>query len=143
MGTIMNNTISLTPLKNISTAGGDVLHGFKNTDTNFTCFGEAYFSCVMHESVKAWKKHSLMTMNLIVPVGKVRFVFKSDSDDDFYVEEIGIDNYARLTVPPGVWFGFQGLCPEGSLILNIADILHSEGEVERCEIGSLNFDWSK
>ena len=38
-------------------------------------FGEIYFSNINSLCIKAWKKHKIMTLNLIVPIGKVRFVF--------------------------------------------------------------------
>ena len=59
-------------------------------------------------AVKAWKQHRRMTLNLVVPVGNVRFVFLADEGKAQREETIGVSNYVRLTVPPGVWFGFQG-----------------------------------
>jgi len=41
-----------------------------------------------------------------------------------------------------VWFGFKGLSSEINLVLNIADMIHSDNEVERKEKNYLNFDWS-
>ena len=35
------------------------------------------------------------------------------------------DGYARLTVPPMIWVGFQGLSRQASLVLNIANMEHS------------------
>jgi dTDP-4-dehydrorhamnose 3,5-epimerase len=81
-----------------------------------------------------------MTMNIIVPVGKVRLVFFNETEG-FRIEEIGTDNYVRLTVPPGSWFGFQGLGVQNNLLLNIASILHDPAEVERREIHTINFKW--
>ena len=40
------NTIQETPLNNITTDGGNVMHALKATDKNFNGFGEAYFSTV-------------------------------------------------------------------------------------------------
>lgn len=59
-------------------------------------------------------------MNDIVPVGTVRFVFCVDGVQDFRIEDIGDDRYARITVPPGIWFGFQGKADPKSLVLNWA-----------------------
>ena len=115
------NEISTTPLKRIPVIGGDVLHAMKKTDHGFSGFGESYFSQIESGVVKAWKKHSKMTLNLIVPIGRVRFVFK-DNDGLFREEIIGDDNYVRLTIPPGIWFGFKGDFENTSLILNIANI---------------------
>ncbi len=135
------NDVVVTPLARIATAGGDVLHAMKQSDAVYTGFGEAYFSWVNAGAVKAWKRHMRMTMNLIVPVGSVRFVFRLDRTDDFRVEAIGVDRYARITVPPGIWFGFQGLAAPQSLVLNIASIPHDPNEVERLALSEIKYEW--
>ena len=86
-----------------------------------------------------------MTMNLVVPVGRVRFVFRRLDEvgaDEFRVEEIGVDRYSRITVPPGIWFGFQGLSMQQSLVLNIASIPHDPNEVERLNMRDVNYMWN-
>lgn len=141
MGSVNFNQITLTPLKQISTPGGDVLHALKKNDFCFNGFGEAYFSWVLPNSIKAWKKHTLMTMNLIVPVGLVKFVFY-DENKQFHEECIGEDSYSRLTVPPGFWFGFQGISNKPSLILNIANILHNPTEADRLNVSEIHYPWN-
>ncbi|EJL6645127.1 dTDP-4-dehydrorhamnose 3,5-epimerase, partial [Vibrio cholerae] len=61
--------VVVTPLKQILLDKGAVFHGIKSTDDTFYGFGEAYFSQANHSSIKGWKKHTKMNMNLIVPVG--------------------------------------------------------------------------
>ena len=137
--------ILVTPLQRIETTGGDVLHGMKQSDPGYAGFGEAYFSWVSIDAVKAWKRHTQMTMNVVVPVGKVRFVFRcvnSEDVEEFRVEEIGEDRYVRLTVPPGIWFGFQGLGAPQSLVMNIASIPHDPNEVERMLLSDINYKWN-
>jgi dTDP-4-dehydrorhamnose 3,5-epimerase len=139
------NDIVITPLRRIEIAGGDVLHGMTQTDPGYAGFGEAYFSWVSAGAIKAWKRHTQMMMNVLVPVGQVRFVFRSinaDGADELRVEEIGVNRYARITVPPGIWFGFQGLAAPQSLVLNIASIAHDPNEVERLALTDINFDWN-
>ncbi len=134
--------VVLTPLARIEAVGGDVLHAMKQSDAGYAGFGEAYFSWVSGGAVKAWKRHMRMTMNLIVPLGRVRFVFRADGGDEFRVEEIGVDRYARITVPPGIWFGFQGLAEPQSLVLNIASIPHDPKEVERRAVTEIPYGWN-
>lgn len=137
--------ILVTPLRRVETIGGDVLHGMKQSDAGYAGFGEVYFSWVSMDIVKAWKCHTQMTMNVAVPVGKVRFVFRcvnSDDIEEFRVEEIGEDRYVRLTVPPGIWFGFQGLGTPQSLVMNIASIPHDPNEVERMLLSDINYKWN-
>jgi len=134
------NSILVTPLARITTPGGDVMHAMKKSDVEFVGFGEAYFSWINAGSVKAWKRHNRMLMNIIVPVGNVRFVFYTDENSGFRIEEIGEDNYARLTVPPGIWFGFQSLEPK-SLVMNISSILHDPEEVDRLSVTKIKYNW--
>ncbi len=141
----MLDTILVTKLDKIEVEGGNVLHGMKRDDLGYSGFGEAYFSWISLNAKKAWKQHLKMTLNLIVPIGKVKFVFcyyETNNKEIFRVEEIGEDNYVRLTVPPGIWFGFQGLHNDSSLVMNIASIAHDPSEVIRKEISDINYKWS-
>lgn len=141
MGNVSLDDILIVPLARIPTPGGDVLHAMKQSDRGYLGFGEAYFSWVAGGSIKAWKRHTKMTMNVIVPLGAVRFVFRLEGGDEFRIEEIGDAHYARITVPPGVWFGFQGLVSPRSLVLNLADIPHDPNEVERMKFSDVNYEW--
>jgi dTDP-4-dehydrorhamnose 3,5-epimerase len=144
MGAITLNDIVITPLTKIPTSGGDVFHALKKSDPGYEGFGEAYFSWVNQDAIKAWKRHKTMTMNLVVPYGMVRFVFcvnESKIMEENRVVEIGTDNYARITVPQGVWFGFQGLSSPNSLILNISNIIHDQNEVERKLLEEIPYNW--
>jgi len=145
MGAINLNSILETHLETIKTKGGDVLHGLKKTDLGYEGFGEAYFSRIESGLIKAWKKHNSMTMNILVPLGEVRFVFyfiNPDGTENFLVKDIGVSNYVRLTVPPGIWFGFKGISQSLSLVLNIASIPHEPNEVDRKNIDDIKFNWS-
>ena len=133
--------IRVTPLQQISTLGGDVWHALKSSEESFKGFGEVYFSWVEAESIKAWKQHLRMTMNLVVPIGTVRFVFCDLLRHSFREEEIGASNYARITVPPKIWFGFQGLSAKPSLVLNVANLPHDPAEVERKMKQEIHFKW--
>ena len=132
-----------SPEQIIGTEKGDVLRVMKSEDIGFNGFGEAYFSFILPGAVKAWKRHTQMTMNIVVPIGMVRFVFVSSSDGlKFREENIGVDNYCRLTVPPGIWFGFQGMSKHPSLVLNVANLPHNPKEAESKLHDSMPFDWS-
>ena len=131
----------MTPLKRIPTPGGDVLHALKSTEGAFYGFGEAYFSFVEPGVIKAWKQHLRMTMNLVVPVGSVRFVFHDSFTLSFREEIIGESNYQRLTVPPNIWFGFQGVASTPSLLLNLASVPHDPAEVKRKTLAEVQSIW--
>jgi len=136
--------IIITRLSTFDVDGGRVMHGIKKNDVGYVDLGEVYFSYINHKSVKAWKKHNLMTLNLVVPLGEVRFVFCDPLNEGHYrVEDVGEGNYVRLTVPPGIWFGFQGIALQPSLVTNIADLQHDAAEVERQSVSSFDYQWEK
>ena len=137
------DNIICTRLKNIPTKGGNVMHFMKSSDIHYKKFGEVYFSWINTHSIKAWKMHKKMTLNLVVPLGKVRFIFLNNCKNETYREEILSDkNYFRLTVPPGIWFGFQGLSTTPSLLANFADIEHDPNEAQRAERKAFSFNWN-
>ena len=136
------NEIIVTPLKEIQTPGGNVLHAIKSKEPTFEGFGEVYFSWIEINFVKAWKRHNRMVMNLVVPVGHVKFVFFNESTQSFQEEIIGESRYCRLSVPPGIWFGFQGIDSPKSLVVNISNIPHEPTESDRLELSSINYNWS-
>ena len=141
----MINDVLLTPLDIIETPGGNVMHAMKEIDAGFYGFGEAYFSEVSFNSIKAWKRHKEMTLNLVVPIGKIKFVLfdnREGSNNQFQEIIISRDNYCRLTVPPMVWVGFKGLSETGSMLLNIANIGHDPLEVDRKNIKEIEFNWN-
>lgn len=143
------NGVNITPLSIIDTKGGDVLHAMKMSDHGYSGFGEAYFSTIEPQAIKGWKRHKQMVLNLVVPVGTVRFILFDDRDNQdnvnrFQEVTLSIENgYSRLTIPPMIWVGFQGLGLQTSLVLNIANIEHSPEEVERKELAEIKFNWSK
>ena len=142
MKSISLSDILVTPLKRIPTDGGDIMHALKYSDSGFGGFGEVYFSWVEEGAIKAWKRHQRMILNLVVPIGEVQFVFHLPGQKkDYRVENIGYERYFRLTVPPSIWFGFQGIAHRCSLLMNVADMEHDPDEVERKELSEIKFDW--
>ena len=138
--------VLITPLKIIPVAGGDVFHAMKRSDAGFAGFSEAYFSTIEHEAIKPWKRHREMTLNIVVPAGEIRFVIFDDrlGSESFGVKQevrLSKDNYCRLTVPPMLWMAFQGIHPNASILLNVADIEHDPSEVDRVELDSISYDW--
>ena len=139
--------VTTTPLSIIDTKGGAVLHAIKRSDYGFSGFGEAYFSTIEHNAIKGWKRHKEMVLNLIVPIGSVRFILYDDRKNQINkFQEVVLSlkgGYNRLTVPPMIWVGFQGLDIHPSIVLNIASIEHSSEEIDQKELDEIKFNWSK
>ena len=130
----------------IDTPGGDVMHAMKVSSEGYVGFGEAYFSKINYGNIKGWKRHNRMTLNLIVPVGKIKFVLYDDRqacEPTFQEFILSTDNYVKLTIPPKIWVGFQGLCKSGSMLLNIADLEHSKIEVDVLALDDINYNWDQ
>ncbi len=126
--------VILTPVKRIHHPKGDVYHALKATEESFDTFGEAYFTTVHFNDTKGWKKHTKMTMNLVVPVGKVCFYLHEEKSGETFSVELGEDNYQRLTVKPGVWMAFRGAGEGLNLVLNLASIPHDSNEAVNVDL---------
>tara|TARA_B100001093_G_scaffold519133_2_gene606652 strand:+ start:4073 stop:4495 length:423 start_codon:yes stop_codon:yes gene_type:complete len=122
---------------------GNIFHVIKKESNGYSDFGEAYISAIKYQSVKAWKMHNEMTLNLFVIIGKVKFVICDDKDKENIFDTFILsskENF-RLTIPPKLWVGFRGETEGESLILNIADIPHSDDELMRKNKKDINFNW--
>ena len=133
-------------LKIIDVPGGNVLHAMRQSESGYAGFGEAYFSMVDFGAVKAWKRHREMTMNLLVPLGAVRFVFYDDRKGSptfgsFEDITISSENYFRITVPPMIWFGFSGETNQKNLALNIVNLEHRPDELDRLTLDDIPYNW--
>ncbi len=141
MTNISLKDIKLINLSRIHNKNGDVMHFMKSGDNDFIKFGEVYFSWINYKSIKAWKKHNYMTLNLVVPLGNVKFVFHIPEQKEFRIEEVGLSNYKRIVVPPGIWFGFEGLDKDKNLVSNFADIEHDPSECSNVGKDFFSYSW--
>lgn len=136
----MINDILITPLSIIKVPAGDVMHAMKKKDNGFNGFGEVYFSNIIKGEIKGWKQHTKMTLNLVVPIGEIRFVLFDDVSNVFQQVNLSRENYCRLTVPPMIWVAFEGVS-SNAMLANIANIHHNPNEVNKKEIEEIQFNW--
>ena len=132
--------VILTPLKQIYNSKGDIFHAMKKSDVGFSGFGEAYFSTIHKDDIKGWKKHTKMTLNLVVPVGEIEFVIYDPDTNEFFSVQLSQHNYQRLTVEPGLWMAFRGV-RENNILLNLASIEHDPAEAKSIEIHEILYEW--
>ena len=132
--------VILTPLKQITHPKGDIFQAMKASDDGFSGFGEAYFSTVNQGEVKGWKKHTEMTLNLVVVIGEIEFVVYDDNS--FYSVKLSKNNYQRLTVESGLWLAFRGISVE-NMLLNLASIEHNTNESKNVDMCGFNYDWNE
>ncbi len=146
MDTIAKTTsiegLIIIPRQTFGDDRGSVFHLLRNDSEYFEKFGEVYISTVRPGVVKAWKKHLKMTQSLVVPFGQVRFACfdnrpNSKTFRQIVTIEMGQDPYGMLRIPPGIWYGFQGVSRDyESVIVNCADMVHDPSEVVRLDLTS-------
>lgn len=139
------------PLRIIPDERGPLMHMIRRDWPEVTDFSEVYFSCISHGAVKAWRRHTRMTMQLCVPHGAVEIILYDTRPDSptfgaFHREFLSPkneDTYALLIVPPGIWNGFRGLSDDTSIIVNCASIPHDPDEAEKCRLDdpSIPYTW--
>jgi dTDP-4-dehydrorhamnose 3,5-epimerase len=135
------NKIIVKSLKIVKLSKGNVMHILKKDELKNWTFGEAYISKIKFGKIKAWKCHSKMTLNLVVPQGKVKFVFYSPNENRFKVITIGEKNYSRITVPPKIWFGFKGLGRSESIIIDMTNLRWNSKEQMNLKMNKIKFNW--
>ena len=135
--------VTLTPLKRFVGPLGNVMHGLRSDDASFKGFGEAYFSTVNYQSIKPWRLHHKVTLNLMVPEGEVRFVLCDNRGEEAIYWEVTLspDHYHRLTIAPGVWLAFQGVSSGTNLIMDLIDLPHDPEESVKKELEEIPYSW--
>ena len=142
----MFSGVFITPIKRIFHEKGDIYHAMKSSEDSFSSFGEAYFSTINFSDVKGWKKHHKMVMNIVVPVGSIKFVLfddrvSSSTKGKYFEITLCDNNYNRLTVPPGIWMAFQGQSSGLNLLLNIASLEHDPNEATSMPLNEFSYNW--
>lgn len=143
--------IRIVKLDEIFDSKGSVLHMIKSSSPEFKNFGECYISEINYNCIKGWKLHSKQTQNISVPLGKIKMVlYDSREDSSSFNELIELnlgrpDDYYRVTIPPGVIYGFKGLSNPNALIVNCTDIEHDSNESDTLSIydNKVPFLWDK
>ncbi len=142
--------VKVIPLQRFPDERGTVYHMLKATDPHFLQFGEIYFSSVYPDVVKAWKRHSRVTVNYACVFGRIKLVLyderRTSSTKGGLMEIfLGPDSYALVVIPPGVWHGFQGMSDPVSIVANCATEPHDPAEFDRLdpEENHIPYSWSR
>ena len=141
--------VFIQPLKQIEDARGSVLHMIRSDSVLFNKFGEIYFSEINPKTIKAWKLHEKVTQNITAPMGKIRLVIYDDrpgssthgNTAEYQIGRNG--NYYLIHIPPMLWYGFQSLDNQKSLIANCTDLPHDPSESRLLPLDSekIPFQW--
>lgn len=133
-------------LKKIGDERGSIMHMMRSSDPDFEGFGEVYFSWVNPGVVKGWHKHSVVSVNLAVPVGAVKIVVFDDRDGSETKGQtqefvIGGENYSLLSISPGLWYGFACVGDAAAMIANCATHPHDPDESAGRDLADVDYDW--
>ena len=141
--------VGIQPLKEITDRLGSVLHMLRSDSPFFEKFGEIYFSEINPKTTKAWKLHEKVTQNITVPMGKIRLVIYDDRPEsnthgktaEYQIGRNG--SYYLIQIPPMLWYGFQSLDNQKSLIANCTDLPHDPSESRLLPLDSekIPFQW--
>tara|TARA_B100001059_G_scaffold235561_1_gene281624 strand:+ start:262 stop:735 length:474 start_codon:yes stop_codon:yes gene_type:complete len=138
MSLIENNDlidgVKIISLNQIIDERGKVMHMLKRTDKHFIDFGEIYFSTCWPGTVKAWHKHTKMTVNNCIVSGRAKLVIydpREDSNTHGKIMEIflGEDNYKLVQIPPGLINGYKSYGDKLTILANCANIPHDPQEM--------------
>ena len=135
-------------INEIINPNGSVLKMLNNNSKGFIKFGECYFSEVFSGSVKGWKIHSKQTQNLTVPVGQLKMVLidlRKTSDTHMKIFEILIGrphDFYRLSIPPGIAYGFECISKITALIVNCTDTKYDALENQTIPLNDVSIPYS-
>lgn len=133
--------------KQITVPKGNIFHAIKSNSEGFCGFGEAYFSQIEPGAIKGWKRHNRYTLNIVVPVGAIRFVIYDDREGSStygQFEDVVLsakDNYKRMTIAPGLWMAFQGVGEGIAMLMDVIPEIHDDSESEKKELSEINFSF--
>ena len=130
----LKKNIYFKKLKKFNNPKGNVLMCYKEKILDKKIkIKEIYFTEIKYNKVKGWIKHNKISCNLIVPIGKVKFLFLSKKNKKKEII-IGEKNYQKIYIPPNTWFAFKGLSKPKSLVVNYSDKINNNKDVVRKEL---------
>ena len=150
----MIDGVQIYPLKVIPDSRGRILHYMKKDHPAFVDFDiqEVYFSVIYPDAIKAWHRHTKMTLNYVVPMGNIKLVLydqRADSPTAYETQEIYLgenSSHQLVRIPPMIWNGFMAVGGQTALVANITNLIHDPKEIERLNPekrgnDSIPYDW--
>ena len=141
--------MSIRQLRQIPDERGKIMHMLRCDDPWFEKFGEIYFSVAYPNVIKGWHLHQRITLNYAVISGMIKLVLYDErqaSPGKGEVMEIftGEDDYALITIPPGVWNGYMTIGVKPAIVANCATEPHDPEEMIRRSPfdPSIPYDWA-
>ena len=127
----MNEKVRTHPLELKCSENGSIVKIISKESDGFKGFSEVYFSIVGKGVHRPFKRHLEMTLNLVVIEGCIEFSYGFDLSSTSTLL-VDAETKIRLEVPPKMWLSFKGVAEQNKL-MNVANLLHDENEIERYE----------
>lgn len=125
--------------KIIKNKKSSVIHMYNNKDKILRKVSEVYFSNILPNDIRAWKKTN-SEQYLCVPKGQVLFVVKNKKN--FETIKLGYPiNYKILYIEPNVWYGFMCISKSKALICNITSLDNSDAKKFKKNKNYFKFRW--
>lgn len=140
----MIDGVRVVPLDVIPDERGCVRHFIRSDDFDFERFGETYITEVYRGVTKAWHGYPAKRIHYCVVRGMVKLALYdsrslSPTFQQFSTVFVGEQNYARVTIPPGVFNGFKGLTD--AIVVVTASEPFSEEGIIRFPKEYFDYDW--
>lgn len=144
----MIDGVRIIPQKQIFDQRGAVYHVFRN-DQHDVNVEEVYISRVNAGVTKGWKQHLQTWQRFVVPYGKMEIVLYDERDGSpskGMFQRVVLDpkdNFARLELPPKIWYAFRCLSDDYSLMVNISEMIHVDGESNNIPLENdlIHYQW--
>jgi len=125
----MIDGVHIKKLKFIRDERGRLMEILRRDDNVFKKFGQAYVTTAKPNAVKAWHYHKKQSDNFFCIFGKMRvglYDSRKDSRTFGKTQDIVMDfeKPALLTIPPGVWHGFECAGKSEAAIMNLCTHLY-------------------
>jgi dTDP-4-dehydrorhamnose 3,5-epimerase len=140
--------VQVVPLPRIPDERGTIYHMLRSDDPHFLQFGEIYFTSIYPNIVKGWHKHRDMTLNYACIFGRVKLALYDDRSDSGTAGTsmevfLGPDNYALVTIAPGIWTGFKGMSQPFAIVANCGTHPHDPSRTTRVDPfdNDIPYDW--
>jgi dTDP-4-dehydrorhamnose 3,5-epimerase len=103
---------------------GRLFEILRNDDAIFKRFGQVYVTTAYPGIVKAWHFHKIQTDYFCCIHGLARLVLydprdKSPTKGNLVEFSLGPENLELVTIPPGIYHGFQCISETEAIMLNI------------------------
>ena len=140
MEPVLIEGVEVLDAKILSDERGRLFKFIDKQSLGFEGFGEVYLSETLPGVVKAWKYHENTHQNFLVPVGQIKLVLFDDRENSATQGQtmeikVGLDSSHRVVIPPQIWYGFQTISKESSLIVNCIDQVYDPEQTSSKPLG--------